>query len=48
MEKKLRGTKAINESFLFSMESGSGVDAPKTAQEVAMEFTEKEKEEIST
>lgn len=38
----------INESFLFSMGSGSGtgVDTPKTAQEVAMEFTEEEKEEI--
>ena len=38
----------INESWLFSMGSGSasGVDHPKTAQEVAMEYTEEEKEEI--
>ena len=35
----------INESWLFSM-GAEASDNPKTAQEVAMEFTEEEKEEI--
>ena len=40
----------VNESWLFGMGSGTssgwGGDNPKTAQEVVMEFTEEEKEEI--
>ena len=35
----------VNESWLFSM-GAEAADNPKTAQEVAMEFTEEEKEEI--
>jgi len=47
-EESSRDEGYINESFLFSMGtgSGSGIDTPKTAQQVAMEFTEEEKEEI--
>ena len=47
-EESSRDEGYINESCLFSMGtgSGSGIDTPKTAQEVAMEFTEEEKEEI--
>lgn len=47
-EESSRDEGYINESFMFSMGagSGSGIDTPKTAQEVAMEFTEEEKEEI--
>ena len=47
-EESSRDEGYINESWLFSVGSGSatGVDNPKTAQEVAMEFTEEEKEEI--
>jgi G3E family GTPase len=35
----------VNESWLFSA-NAEAADNPKTAQEVAMEFTEEEKEEI--
>jgi DNA replication licensing factor MCM6 len=35
----------VNESWLFGM-GADAADSPKTAQEVAMEFTENEKEEI--
>ena len=47
-EESSRDEGYINESWLFSVGSGAatGVDNPKTAQEVAMEFTEEEKEEI--
>ena len=35
----------VNESWLFSMGADAS-DSPKTAQEVVMEFTEEENEEI--
>jgi len=44
-ESVLRDEGHVNESWLFSMGADAS-DSPKTAQEVAMEFTEEEKEEI--
>ena len=41
----MRDEDHVNESWLFSMGANAG-DSPKTAQEVAMEFTKEEREEI--
>jgi DNA replication licensing factor MCM6 len=40
------GGHVVNESWLFGTGAANSADSPKTAQEVAMEFTEEEKEEI--